>query len=63
MKMIITEPEVRRAVIEMIASRLGLTIAESDLQPLNKTEGEYEDSRTFQDGYVFEFPPNQGLSK
>ena len=55
MKLVVNEAEIREAIVEYLKVKAGFTCRPEDLRPITKSEGEYEDTVTFQVGYEVDF--------
>lgn len=51
MELIITETDIREAIVDWLATKYKMHILPEHLEPLMKTEGTWEDTRHYQAGF------------
>jgi len=54
MKLQINQLETQRAVADWLAKNHGITVDPLDLEPMNETEGQFEDAVTYQVGWTYD---------
>ena len=54
MRLNISLDENKLAIVSWLKDTYNIKVSLDDIQPLEKTEGEYEDARTYQNGWYIE---------